>query len=82
MNRPPLHVETAALLARLAGVRSSGSGWVALCPSHDDRRASLTVAEGRTCVVLNCHAGCPTAAVVGEVSLTFRDLFYRSGGAS
>jgi putative DNA primase/helicase len=77
MNRPPQHVETGALLARLAGVRSSGSGWVALCPSHSDHLPSLAVAEGRKGVVLTCHAGCPTASVISEVGLKFRNLFYR-----
>jgi hypothetical protein len=35
------------VLSRLKGVRRSGNGWSALCPAHDDKRQSLSVAEGR-----------------------------------
>jgi hypothetical protein len=33
------------LLSRLQGVRKSGRGWQAKCPSHEDRHASLSVGE-------------------------------------
>jgi hypothetical protein len=77
MTRPPQHPETATLLARLDGVRSMSDGWVALCPVHSDHRPSLGVAEGRKGVLLICRVGCKTAVVVGEIGLSFRDLFYR-----
>lgn len=64
------------LLASLDGVRKSGKGWIARCPAHDDRSASLSIAEGddgRTLV--HCFAGCGVADVVGAVGLSLSDLF-------
>jgi hypothetical protein len=31
------------LLARLNGLSSSGDGWTARCPAHEDRHASLSI---------------------------------------
>lgn len=46
-------------LARLERTRRSGDGWVALCPAHEDRTASLSVAEGADGqAIFHCHAGC------------------------
>jgi hypothetical protein len=63
-------------VSRLDGVRANGSGWAARCPAHDDRRASLSVAEGEDGrVLVRCHAGCEVAAVVAALGMTERDLF-------
>jgi hypothetical protein len=65
-----------ALLSRLERVRPCGRGWIARCPAHEDRDASLSVAagdDGR--VLVRCFAGCPAAAVVGSLGLTLGDLF-------
>lgn len=67
-----------ALLSRLERVRPCGRGWIARCPAHDDRAASLSVAagdDGR--VLIRCFAGCPASAVVGALGLELRDLFDR-----
>jgi putative DNA primase/helicase len=64
------------LLSKLPGARKSGSGWSARCPAHDDRHASLSVStgdDGR--VLLRCHAGCDTAAIVAALGLSLADLF-------
>jgi putative DNA primase/helicase len=73
----------ASLLDRLEGVRPSGEGWVARCPGHEDRHASLSVAtgdDGRALVT--CHAGCTADAVVGALGLAMADLYPRTNGAS
>ena len=63
-------------LSRLEGVRRSGAGYVARCPAHDDRRASLSVAEGDDGrILLTCFAGCDTQAVCAALGLTLADLF-------
>lgn len=65
------------LLSRLDKVRKTGPGrWVACCPAHEDRRASLTVRElddGRT--LAHCFAGCTVHEVVSAVGLSLSDLF-------
>jgi hypothetical protein len=52
------------ILNKLKGVRRSGSGWVALCPAHDDSRHSLSVGEGEGGrLLVHCHAGCSYEAI-------------------
>ena len=64
------------VLERLEKVRSSGDGWVALCPAHEDRAASLSVAEGRDGrALVHCFAGCGIDAILSALGLEARDLF-------
>ena len=66
----------AAVLGRLHGVRRSGDGWKAQCPAHHDAHASLSVStRDDGSVLLHCHAGCPTPAVLAALGLKFADLF-------
>jgi hypothetical protein len=66
-----------ALLNRLDRVRQSGSGrWMARCPGHDDRSASLSIRElpdGR--ILLHDFAGCGAADVLSALGIEFSDLF-------
>jgi hypothetical protein len=73
-------VET--ILSKLRGVTPlSGGGYSALCPAHDDAVNSLSVSVGHDGrVLLRCHAGCQTSAVVAAMGLAFADLFPRNGG--
>jgi len=71
------------LLDRLPGARKSGSGWTARCPAHDDRRASLSIAQGDDGTALvKCHAGCDTSAILAAVGLKLADLFPPKAGAT
>jgi hypothetical protein len=64
------------LLDRLEGVRKSGSGWIACCPAHADRFASLSVNDGDDGRILaHCFAGCDVSEVLAAVGLTLADLF-------
>jgi len=66
----------ARLLAKLDGIRRNGTGWMARCPAHEDRTASLSVtagADGRA--LAYCHAGCTVEAVTGAAGLATADLF-------
>lgn len=66
-----------ALLSRLEGVRRTGPDrWLARCPAHEDRRASLSIREcddGRT--LINCFALCRPEEVLGAVGLDWSALF-------
>lgn len=69
------------LLPRLKKVKRSGRGWVACCPAHDDRDPSLSIDEGQDGrVLLKCHAGCSTEAIVGALGLDVKDLFPEDPG--
>ncbi len=68
-------MHTDEFLTRLQGVRRSGQGHIARCPAHDDRRQSLSISTGTDGrILLRCHAGCETEAVVGAMGLTLADL--------
>ena len=66
-----------ALLSRLENVKRTGAGrWIARCPAHDDRRASLSIREiedGR--ILLHDFAGCPVEDVLSAVGLDMAALF-------
>ncbi len=58
--------------------KKTANGWQAKCPGHDDRRASLSIAEGDKGIVLKCQAGCETKAIVAALDLKLSDLFTAS----
>ena len=62
-------------LEKLPGAKRSGQGWSAVCPAHDDTRASLTIGEGDDGrALVKCQALCTFEAVVSALGLTARDL--------
>jgi hypothetical protein len=60
------------VLSRLRGIRRSGSGYVAFCPAHDDRKTrSLSIREGQDgLVLLHCFAGCTYHQIVEALGFT------------
>lgn len=63
-------------LSRLNEVKHTPSGYTALCPAHDDSKASLSVSLGRDGrILVNCFSGCAAHAVVKAMGLELRDLF-------
>jgi hypothetical protein len=72
------------VLGRLVGVRKNGTGYRAHCPvdghgkGRGDKNPSLSVGEGEDGrVILYCHAGCSTEAVIAALGLRTGDLFNR-----
>jgi hypothetical protein len=65
------------LLDKLDCVRVTGPGrWIARCPAHEDRHASLSVRElddGR--VLVHDFAGCSVHEIVSAVGIELTDLF-------
>ncbi len=65
------------LLQQLQKVKQTKPGcWIACCPAHDDRTASLSIRElddGR--VLVHCFAGCSVEEVLGAAGLTFDALY-------
>lgn len=65
-----------AVLSRLGKHRRSGRGYVARCPAHDDRHASLSVALGDDGKVLcRCFAGCDFKAIAAALNMSPADFF-------
>jgi len=48
--------------------------WLAHCPAHDDRHASLSVTERDGRILLNCFAGCTVDAICAALGITVKDL--------
>ena len=66
----------ARVLSLVRGIKRAGHGWKAQCPAHDDKTPSLSITQGDNgCVLLKCHAGCETRAVVAALGLKESDLF-------
>lgn len=64
------------ILSRLDIKSGSDGRYMARCPCHNDRQASLSVGvgdDGR--VLLHCFAGCDTADIMQSMGLTMRDMF-------
>ena len=60
---------------RLKGVHFTSNGFDAQCPAHEDRQASLSVAEGEDGrILLRCHVGCTAEAVAEKMGLSLADL--------
>jgi len=74
-NAPAVSVDQ--VLEQLEAVRRNGEGrWMARCPAHGDRSASLSVREGGDGrVLLHCFSGCTFAEVAGALRLEPRQLF-------
>jgi AAA domain/Domain of unknown function (DUF6371)/CHC2 zinc finger len=66
VTESPLDLGGAAWLAsKLEGSRRSGDGYVACCPSHDDKTPSLSINEDeKGKVLVYCHAGCDQDEVI------------------
>jgi hypothetical protein len=71
-----IHRVLSALEARGCRPRKTRTGWEARCPAHDDRKPSLSVAEGQDGrVLLTCHAGCTVEAITAALGMEVKDLF-------
>lgn len=69
------------ILSKLPQAKRCGKNWIARCPAHDDRRASLSIGigdDGR--VLIHCHAGCTPEAVASALGLALADLMPADGG--
>lgn len=69
-------------LGRLKGLKllpESGkypARWEARCPAHNDRTPSLSISLApKGHLLVHCHAGCPTEAVMSAVGLEMSDLY-------
>lgn len=84
MNTSPIDAVLEALkeLTEREAV-TSGTGWLACCPAHEDQNPSLSVSEGNDGrVLLNCFSGCATVSVLAALGMTTRDLFPEHSGTS
>jgi hypothetical protein len=55
-------------LSHLQGVQKTSTGWVALCPAHEDRKRSLSITPSGRDVLVNCFAGCEYSRILESIS--------------
>ena len=80
--RPAVERVLTALRSHGSSVEQRGTDtFMAQCPAegHDDRKASLSVAQGDVGAVVCCQVGCDTRAVLAALGLGWPDLFDRPG---
>lgn len=65
------------LLQHLQKIKRTGQGrWMACCPAHEDKSASLSIREtDDEKVLIHCFAGCSVHEVVSAVGMDLSDLF-------
>lgn len=61
-------------LANFDTYSARGGDYKVLCPAHDDKNPSLSVTEREGRLLLFCHAGCPTDAVLEALGMTYADI--------
>lgn len=63
------------VLERLSDVRVGANGAMAICLAHDDHNPSLSISKSDNGVLIYCHAGCTTEAVLEAIGMEPRELF-------
>lgn len=64
------------LLSQLDKVRQTGpDSWMACCPAHADKSASLSIRQSDDKTLIHCFAGCSVHEVIGSVGMEISDLF-------
>jgi len=58
---------TLAEIARHLRGRSSGAGYIARCPAHDDKNPSLSLSLVNGKLLVHCHAGCDQGVIIGAL---------------
>lgn len=61
-------------------VVKTGDGFNCRCPAHPDSKPSLHVSEHEDKILLHCHAGCNTDAILSALKIDPRDLFLSRNG--
>lgn len=63
------------ILPRFNGVKKTPNGYQAKCPAHEDKNASLSLAQAPDKILLDCKAGCKFPDVLGAIGLKPADAF-------
>lgn len=67
------------IAGKLGAKRTAEGAWIARCPAHEDKRASLSIGTGKAGrVLVHCFAGCTADAIAAAMRIDVRDLFAES----
>jgi len=65
------------IILQLKGVSWSGTTVNAICPSHDDRKASLSVTLEAEKILMRCHSGCSIQTICNSLGVKVSELFLK-----
>ena len=63
------------IISQLKEVSWSGSTANAICPSHEDRKASLSVTLEADKILIRCHSGCDIHVICNSLGVKVSELF-------
>jgi hypothetical protein len=67
---------TENFISRLEGLQPRGHGkWMARCPAHEDRSASLAITETGDTFLIKCFAECSAAQIMASLGLELSDFY-------
>jgi putative DNA primase/helicase len=69
-------MQAADFLSLLKKVKKTKTGWVALCPAHDDKKPSLSVSQADDKILIKCHVGCTCDDIINSLGIKKSDLFF------
>ena len=65
------------ILAQLKGVTWSGTTANAICPTHEDRKPSLSITLEADKILMRCHSGCDIRVVCESLGVKVSELFVK-----
>ena len=61
--------------SKLQKIKTTSNGIEALCPAHEDKKASLTASLAKEKILFKCQAGCSFESVVSSLEMEPNDFF-------
>ena len=63
------------IISQLKGVSWSGTTANAICPTHEDRKPSLSITLEADKILMRCHSGCDIRAICDSLGVKVSELF-------
>lgn len=83
MSTDPVELVLARLREKGCDPRTSGDGFTARCPAHEDKNPSFQLRRGDNGgAVVKCFSGCTPKSIVHALGIQLRDLFAADGAGS
>jgi hypothetical protein len=64
--------------SKLENVKQTSNGIEALCPAHDDKKASLTASRNGEKILFKCQAGCVNNEILQTINMEWNQFFVHS----
>jgi len=65
------------IISQLKGVSWSGTTANAICPTHEDRKPSLSVTLEADKILMRCHSGCDIRVICDSLGIKVSELFLK-----